>query len=699
MFSPMLKVLLQVALRNLALHRLKTAIVGGILAFGAFLVVFGLTLTDNIERSMAHSVVGSVAGHLQLYSDEAKDELALFGGSFMGREENGLIPRFRDLRDVALKSGNVADVVPMGFDMGLVARGNELDELFESLRQARKAGDQVALEQHVASVQQALAVVKNDLKEEAKIASNTEEIATQIKAVEATEAPAFWTTDLATKPEETFTYLESRIAPLSDQKQLLYFRYLGTDIDQFRRVFTKFKMVAGEPVPTGRRGILISHKTSEDFLKNLAARGFDLIQKRREKQNQTIKGDVELQTAATDMPKQYLQIMVHLDKQESKDVEAAARAFLTAQKESDEGDLQALVKKVLTVNDDTFAARREFFYKEIAPRIRMYEVMPGETMTLRAYTRSGYLRSVPVKVYGTYTFEGLEDSDLAGSFSIIDLASFRDLYGQMSAAALEELAEIKKTVKLKEVQAGENIEDSLFGASAGAVEVQGAVQEAQPQAASLNLQVQKASDAPFTQQDIEDGLVINAAVMLKDPTKADQTQAELKQLFKDAGAKIRVVDWQAASGTVGQFVIIVRAVLLFAVTIILIVALAIINNSMIMATIERIREIGTMRAIGAQRSFVLRMFLVETVTVGVLATATGAALATGLLFFLGAKGLPAPSDFVVFLFSGPKLYPQVEWLWTFLGPIVVVILATVFTMYPALLASRVAPANAMQEKE
>ena len=54
---------------------------------------------------------------------------------------------------------------------------------------------------------------------------------------------------------------------------------------------------------------------------------------------------------------------------------------------------------------------------------------------------------------------------------------------------------------------------------------------------------------------------------------------------------------------------------------------------------------------------------------------------------------------VAFLFSGPKLYPQLEPQWVVIGPLAVVILATLFTMYPALLASRVVPATAMQEKE
>ena len=47
-------------------------------------------------------------------------------------------------------------------------------------------------------------------------------------------------------------------------------------------------------------------------------------------------------------------------------------------------------------------------------------------------------------------------------------------------------------------------------------------------------------------------------------------------------------------------------VLNIAVLIIFVVALVIINNAMVMATLQRVREIGTLRAVGAQRRFILR---------------------------------------------------------------------------------------------
>ena len=105
------------------------------------------------------------------------------------------------------------------------------------------------------------------------------------------------------------------------------------------------------------------------------------------------------------------------------------------------------------------------------------------------------------------------------------------------------------------------------------------------------------------------------------------------------------------------------------------------------------------RAIGGQRRFVMLMFLIETGLLGMVAGFIGTALGTALILQLGQSGIPAMSDVVTFLFSGPRLYPDVG-LSNILGAfgiIVMVILAATF--YPARLATRIEPVVAMQARE
>jgi ABC-type lipoprotein release transport system permease subunit len=75
-----LHVVAQIAIRNLFASRWKTLIVGGIIGFGALLVVAGTSLLDGVDRAMSRSIIGSVAGHIQVYSSKSKDELEVMGG-------------------------------------------------------------------------------------------------------------------------------------------------------------------------------------------------------------------------------------------------------------------------------------------------------------------------------------------------------------------------------------------------------------------------------------------------------------------------------------------------------------------------------------------------------------------------------------------------------------------------------------------
>ena len=140
--------------------------------------------------------------------------------------------------------------------------------------------------------------------------------------------------------------------------------------------------------------------------------------------------------------------------------------------------------------------------------------------------------------------------------------------------------------------------------------------------------------------------------------------------------------------------------LIVAILIIFLVALTIINNSMLIATMERVSEIGTMRAIGAARGFVVAMFLLETTVLGLVAGGLGGLAGVGIITALGQSGLPAGGqDVLVFLFSGPHLYPSVGASQIITGLVVVLLVSLASTLYPALVAARIQPVVAMQRTE
>jgi ABC-type lipoprotein release transport system permease subunit len=171
----------------------------------------------------------------------------------------------------------------------------------------------------------------------------------------------------------------------------------------------------------------------------------------------------------------------------------------------------------------------------------------------------------------------------------------------------------------------------------------------------------------------------------------------VKDALARAGMDMKVVDWQKASGLVGQFVSLARIILYTAVFIIFAVALVIINNAMVMATLQRVKEIGTVRAIGAQKRFVLAMLLLETGVVGVAFGVVGAALGAGVVWLIRARGgIPATNDQLYFFYSGPSLIPELGTASLGVALAIVAVVSLLSGVYPALLATRVTPLEAMQ---
>lgn len=110
---------------------------------------------------------------------------------------------------------------------------------------------------------------------------------------------------------------------------------------------------------------------------------------------------------------------------------------------------------------------------------------------------------------------------------------------------------------------------------------------------------------------------------------------------------------------------------------------------------ERIREIGTMRALGFTRNRIRNLFLAESLVLGVAGVAGGLLLSTLILLGITAVTFADPGNFGIFLFQGRlgfRMYPS-----TILIDIVLVTLSVLAgAWFPALHARRIAPAEALR---
>lgn len=704
-----LAMLIQIAWRNLLASPVNL-IIGGLILAGTFLFVVVGGLLDSLNDSMARSVIGSVAGHIQIYSSKSKDELSLFGG-MGGDPDLSAVTEFPRIKEAVEQVENVKEVVPMGSSGALITAGNIVDVTLERLRNLYKARDgqlddprlkglsREELDTRITStrrhVRQMIKVLEADQKKAVAILKDQAIDADVVASLTKVAQDAFWD-DFDKDAMGSLEFLENKIAPQVTDAQLMFLRYLGTDLDRFQNSFDRMQIVDGTPVPKGQRGFLVAKLFYEDQMKLKNARRLDKL--RDAKANgRLIANDDELKRFVKENRSQTRDIVLQMDDLKTAEATKRLQAFLG----STEPDLTTLLSTFFDTTDENLEARRQYFYKELAPMVELYKVRVGDTLTIKAFTRGGAIQAVNVRVYGTFSFTGLEKSPLAGNTSLMDLMSFRDLYGYLTADKAEELKQLQRDTGAKTVSR-ESAEDALFGegntivaeATAGIID-----EEKSFTGVGRRLREDDLVKRVYTDSEINGGVILNAAVMVKDPTKLTETIAAINRVSEEKKLFIKAVSWQQASGILGQIITFFRGVLFLAVLFIFGIAMVIINNAMMMATMQRTQTIGTMRAIGAQRSLILTMVLTESVVLGVLFGGVGILLGSGVMAWLHQRGIPAPNDVAYFFFSGPKLLPQLSSGNLVVALIIILLVTLVSTLFPAMIATRVSPLRAMQSDE
>jgi len=116
-----------------------------------------------------------------------------------------------------------------------------------------------------------------------------------------------------------------------------------------------------------------------------------------------------------------------------------------------------------------------------------------------------------------------------------------------------------------------------------------------------------------------------------------------------------------------------------------------IANAMLMSVTERFREIGTMKCLGAQDSLVVKLFLLESAFLGI----AGAVM--GILLGLGVTLAAGWLQFGGYVFAGFPIREGINVMG--LALLAGILLAVVGTLYPAVLAARMKPVDALRIDE
>ena len=185
-------------------------------------------------------------------------------------------------------------------------------------------------------------------------------------------------------------------------------------------------------------------------------------------------------------------------------------------------------------------------------------------------------------------------------------------------------------------------------------------------------------------------------IKTRNPASAPALIKTLNATFQKEGIAAVAGDWQKAAGPYGQSVDVIRIVFTIAIAVLSIVAIIIIMNTFVISVIERTGEIGTMRAIGAEKGFIRKLFATEAIVLSLIFSSIGAVLGLGSVALLRALRIQAGNPFLEVLFGGKFLSPFVTPLSFFAAILAMVAVGYIAHLYPVSVALKIEPVRAMQ---
>ena len=170
-------------------------------------------------------------------------------------------------------------------------------------------------------------------------------------------------------------------------------------------------------------------------------------------------------------------------------------------------------------------------------------------------------------------------------------------------------------------------------------------------------------------------------IKVRNPDQAEAVRAQIEERFGDDVSVSTTSTFIENSADIQNTKVMMGAIFVLAI----LVGGVVVTNTMVMAVMERTREIGTLRAVGWRQARVLWMVLSESLLLSLIAAGLGILLGMGLTAAL--KAIPGMGAFLTAAYT-PQVIVQAVAISLFLG--------ASGGLYPAWFASRLRPVEALR---
>ncbi len=184
---------------------------------------------------------------------------------------------------------------------------------------------------------------------------------------------------------------------------------------------------------------------------------------------------------------------------------------------------------------------------------------------------------------------------------------------------------------------------------------------------------------------IEEG--VNSKVVIED----------LNQMFADNEWNLTAYDWTVGAGMSAQLADVISIVFYTILIIIAIVVIIVIMNTLVVSISERTNEIGTMRALGAKRSYIRNMISLETILITIIFGILGIIIGVATLAIAAQVGIQATGTFTKIILGGDIFIPQISGIGIVISIIAISVISVFASLYPVQVALRISPREAMSK--
>lgn len=185
-------------------------------------------------------------------------------------------------------------------------------------------------------------------------------------------------------------------------------------------------------------------------------------------------------------------------------------------------------------------------------------------------------------------------------------------------------------------------------------------------------------------------------VRLKDSVNTDKTIKKLNRIFRKKGWPVQATDWRHAAGSTALYLYWMRKIFNIGIMIVLAAGFIIVNNSLVINVLDRTREIGTLRAVGAKKRFISLQCMVENFILTLTSGFFGVIAGKICVHFINKANITLTNTFLIQLFGAEALIVRVTGYNILKLFILVIVLGLLGWIYPVMNALKVSPIDAIQ---